>query len=71
MNAQTFQQHLQALKAESPKTYELLREFLRNGGNWKQTAETRGIKEGTARKHISNVYAKFEIGGQRQKKKRF
>lgn len=70
MNAQTFQQHLQALKAESRKTYDLLKEFLRNGGDFKQTAETRGIKEGTARKHISNVYAKFEIEGRKQKKQR-
>ncbi|MFP4220085.1 MAG: AAA-like domain-containing protein [Phormidium sp.] len=70
MNAQTFQQHLQALKAESPKTYELLREFLGNGGDFQQTAETQGIKEGTARKHLSNVYEKFEIEGSKQKKQR-
>jgi hypothetical protein len=70
MNAQTFQQHLQALKAESPKTYELLGEFLGNGGDFEQTAKTQGVAIGTARKLLSNVYRKFEIEGRKQKKQR-
>ncbi|AFY82710.1 AAA-like domain-containing protein [Oscillatoria acuminata] len=69
MNAQAFQDRVTALKAKK-KTYKVLATFLQTGGDFEQTAAQSGIKEGTVRKHLSEIYTIFKIEGSKQKRER-